>query len=79
MVVVILVSKKLRINPDNIATPIAASLGDLITLALLSWISDKLYRAVGEFNVQVLKVVVIISVLQLLQLILFSFLPLLSH
>ncbi|PIK53003.1 putative solute carrier family 41 member 1 [Apostichopus japonicus] len=47
MVVVILISRKLRINPDNIATPIAASLGDLITLALLSWISDKIYSAVG--------------------------------
>jgi len=43
MVAVILASRKLSINPDNVATPIAASLGDLITLALLSWISSILY------------------------------------
>ena len=30
------VSRKLNINPDNVATPIAASLGDLVTLAILA-------------------------------------------
>merc|ERR1711936_1328034 len=30
-------------GPDNIATPIAASLGDVVTLGLLAWISDVLY------------------------------------
>lgn len=43
MVGVILVSRQLNINPDNVATPIAASLGDLTTLALLSWIATWLY------------------------------------
>ena len=33
----ILVSHDKGINPDNVATPIAASLGDLVTLALLSY------------------------------------------
>ncbi|XP_022122376.2 solute carrier family 41 member 1 [Pieris rapae] len=47
MIGVIVVSKKLNINPDNVATPIAASLGDLTTLALLSWISSMLYRSLG--------------------------------
>lgn len=47
MIGVIVVSKKLNINPDNIATPIAASLGDLTTLALLSWIASLLYRTIG--------------------------------
>ncbi|KJH43684.1 divalent cation transporter [Dictyocaulus viviparus] len=36
MVVVIILSRKYNINPDNVATPIAASLGDLTTLAVLS-------------------------------------------
>jgi len=36
MVLVIAVSRRLGINPDNIATPVAAALGDLVTLALLS-------------------------------------------
>ncbi|KAM4794731.1 solute carrier family 41 member 1 [Rhinophrynus dorsalis] len=44
MIGVIIGSKKLGINPDNVATPIAASLGDLVTLALLSGISWGLYR-----------------------------------
>uniref|UniRef100_A0A669CMD8 Solute carrier family 41 member n=1 Tax=Oreochromis niloticus TaxID=8128 RepID=A0A669CMD8_ORENI len=38
MVAVIIGSRKVGINPDNVATPIAASLGDLITLSLLAGI-----------------------------------------
>lgn len=48
MVAIIVLSRKLRINPDNIATPIAASLGDLVTLALLSGISSFLHRCLGS-------------------------------
>ena len=47
MVAVIMVARKCNINPDNVATPIAASLGDLITLGLLSWIASLLYDARG--------------------------------
>ncbi|XP_014217145.1 solute carrier family 41 member 1-like [Copidosoma floridanum] len=47
MVAVILFSRQFNINPDNVATPIAASLGDLTTLALLSWISSLLYNFIG--------------------------------
>ncbi|XP_064489718.1 solute carrier family 41 member 3-like [Ornithodoros turicata] len=43
MTTVVIVSRKLGINPDNVAAPIAASLGDLTTLALLSTVSSKLY------------------------------------
>jgi len=43
MVVVIVSARKCRCNPDNIATPIAASLGDVVTLGLLAWISNILY------------------------------------
>ncbi|XP_071484764.1 solute carrier family 41 member 1-like [Diadema antillarum] len=48
MVGVILLSRKCKINPDNVATPIAASLGDLITLSLLAWISNVLFKAIGK-------------------------------
>ena len=48
MVAVILCSRKFNINPDNVATPIAASLGDLITLSLLAAVSTLLYNAIGE-------------------------------
>ncbi|XP_069571027.1 solute carrier family 41 member 1-like isoform X2 [Brachyistius frenatus] len=40
MVAVIIGSRKAGINPDNVATPIAASLGDLITLSLLAGVSS---------------------------------------
>ncbi|XP_021001191.1 solute carrier family 41 member 1 isoform X2 [Parasteatoda tepidariorum] len=43
MVGVVICSRKLHINPDNVATPIAASLGDLTTLSLLAGISYVLY------------------------------------
>ncbi|KAF5906145.1 solute carrier family 41 member 1, partial [Clarias magur] len=49
MIGVIIGSRKVGINPDNVATPIAASLGDLITLALLSGISTGLYQEL-EYN-----------------------------
>ncbi|XP_033823536.2 solute carrier family 41 member 2 [Periophthalmus magnuspinnatus] len=43
MVGVIIGSKRLGLNPDNIATPMAASFGDLITLALLACFSQWFY------------------------------------
>lgn len=50
MVGVIVGSKKTGVNPDNVATPIAASFGDLITLAILAWISQGLYKCLGGFR-----------------------------
>ena len=41
---VIIASKRLNINPDNVATPIAASLGDLVTLSILSGLGTFLYQ-----------------------------------
>jgi len=43
MVAVIAVSRRLGVDPDNIATPVAAALGDLVTLALLSAVASILY------------------------------------
>lgn len=48
MVGVIIGSKRTGINPDNIAAPIAASFGDLITLGLLAIISQRLFFCIGE-------------------------------
>lgn len=45
MVGVIVFSRYLRINPDNVATPIAASLGDLTTLGVLSLFGSAFLRA----------------------------------
>ncbi len=47
MVGVIVGSKKVGVNPDNIATPIAASLGDIITLGLLAVISQGFFYVMG--------------------------------
>lgn len=56
MVGVIVGSKKTGINPDNVATPIAASFGDLITLAILAWISQGLYKCLGRWTVTVIDI-----------------------
>ncbi|CAG5122129.1 unnamed protein product [Candidula unifasciata] len=48
MVVVVLLSRYFKINPDNVATPIAASLGDLVTLALLAWVANTLFIAIEK-------------------------------
>ena len=44
MIGVIITSNYFRINPDNVATPIAASLGDLVTLGLLSVLAQGFYN-----------------------------------
>ena len=49
MISVIVSSHWLGINPDNIATPIAASLGDLVTLSILAFTSRAVY-SIAEFN-----------------------------
>lgn len=43
MIGVVIVSHYFHINPDNVATPIAASLGDLVTLGLLSLLAQGFY------------------------------------
>jgi solute carrier family 41 len=43
-ILVIIISNKIGINPDNVATPIAAALGDVTTLALLGITGDYLYK-----------------------------------
>ncbi len=41
---IIIISKRLKINPDNIATPIASSLGDVVTLAILAGVGTFFYK-----------------------------------
>nr|CAD7256451.1 unnamed protein product [Timema shepardi] len=45
---VIVLSHWFHINPDNVATPIAASLGDITSLALLSWVATLLYEVIDK-------------------------------
>ena len=51
MIVVVICSHRASINPDNVATPIAASLGDLTTLTLLANISSMLYFTIDHIAV----------------------------
>ncbi|XP_036964002.1 solute carrier family 41 member 2-like isoform X3 [Acanthopagrus latus] len=50
MVGVIIGSHRLGINPDNVATPMAASFGDLITLALLACLSQWFYSLLELYS-----------------------------
>jgi len=50
MIIVIVASHKCKINPDNIATPIAASLGDLTTLAVLASIGGFLFKIIDNYT-----------------------------
>jgi len=58
MIGVILLAKRLKCNPDNVATPIAASLGDVTTLGLLAWIANLLYDEMVEQKQTALIVIV---------------------
>ncbi|CAG9760399.1 unnamed protein product [Ceutorhynchus assimilis] len=48
MIGVVIFSRQFNINPDNVATPIAASLGDLTTLAVLSYFASLFYRTIDS-------------------------------
>lgn len=45
MVAVISLSRRYSVNPDNVATPIAAALGDLVTLSLLAAVASVLHSS----------------------------------
>ncbi|XP_031628354.1 solute carrier family 41 member 2 isoform X2 [Contarinia nasturtii] len=44
LVAVILLSHQFHMNPDNLATPLAASIGDVVSLTVLSFIASTLYE-----------------------------------
>lgn len=48
LVAVILLSTKYKVNPDNMATPLAASIGDVVSISILSFITSLLFRNLGE-------------------------------
>ena len=47
MCTLVIMSRQLNVNPDNVAAPIAASLGDLLTLVLMGLIGSFLVRFEG--------------------------------
>lgn len=50
LVAVILLSNKYKVNPDNLATPLAASIGDVVSITMLSFITTVLFANLGELN-----------------------------
>lgn len=48
LVAVILLSYKFNLNPDNLATPLAASIGDVVSLTMLSFIASLLFHNLGK-------------------------------
>lgn len=48
LVAVIILSKKYKMNPDNLATPLAASIGDVVAISLLSFIASLLFQHLGK-------------------------------
>ncbi|XP_047203984.1 solute carrier family 41 member 1-like isoform X1 [Girardinichthys multiradiatus] len=65
MIGVIIGSRKVGINPDNVATPIAASLGDLITLSLLAGVSSTLYEYIEIWYLSPLVCLVFLALIPL--------------
>ncbi|XP_034051889.1 solute carrier family 41 member 3-like isoform X2 [Gymnodraco acuticeps] len=65
MIGVIIGSRKVGINPDNVATPIAASLGDLITLSLLATVSTVLYEYIDVWYLSPLVCVLFLALIPL--------------
>jgi solute carrier family 41 len=55
----VVLSRKFSINPDNIATPLAASLGDLVALALLGVVSS----ALGHYEDTILSTGIMVALL----------------
>uniref|UniRef100_A0A1I7YDK4 MgtE domain-containing protein n=1 Tax=Steinernema glaseri TaxID=37863 RepID=A0A1I7YDK4_9BILA len=63
MISVVLLSRRYNINPDNVATPIAASLGDLTTLAVLSLSGSYFLKAhLTESWLNVIVILVFLSI-----------------
>lgn len=52
LVAVILLSHRFRLNPDNCATPLAASIGDVVSLSVLSFIASTLFDNLGRHQIQ---------------------------
>lgn len=57
MIAVIMVAHRTRMNPDNLATPLAASIGDVVSVSVLSAIASQLYLYVTN-DVWILYVII---------------------
>lgn len=49
MVMVIYGSHKFKVNPDNVATPLAASIGDIVSNTVLAVTAQYMYEQIREY------------------------------
>ncbi|XP_046405802.1 solute carrier family 41 member 1 [Ischnura elegans] len=64
MIAVIVVSHKIKVNPDNVATPLAASFGDVVSISLLSNVASFLH-SFHETNYYILFIILAVYLLLL--------------
>ncbi|CAG8625827.1 11082_t:CDS:2, partial [Ambispora leptoticha] len=62
MCMLVILCRRFRINPDNIACPMASSLGDLLTLIILSVCGEFLLQYMETFTSTVLFILLAISI-----------------
>ena len=48
MIFIVLFARRFRLNPDNIATPVAGTIGDVLTLGILVGFSMLFYSALSK-------------------------------
>ncbi|KAK9890241.1 hypothetical protein WA026_010354 [Henosepilachna vigintioctopunctata] len=61
LIAVIFISQKMKLNPDNVATPLAASVGDVVSLMVLSTFATVLYK-IHESNTIILVVIIAVYI-----------------
>ncbi|XP_014609559.1 PREDICTED: solute carrier family 41 member 3-like [Polistes canadensis] len=59
MIAVIMISHKCKMNPDNLATPLAASVGDVVSISVLSRIASAFFLRLQQEQIWILYVVLI--------------------
>ncbi|CAG8778031.1 17764_t:CDS:2, partial [Acaulospora morrowiae] len=62
MCVLVILSRKLQINPDNIACPMASSLGDLLTLIILAVCGEFLLQYLHSWTSTIVFFVLMVSI-----------------
>lgn len=58
MVMVIYGSHKFKVNPDNVATPLAASIGDIVSNTVLAVTAQYMYEQIRKFHSNTCKLLV---------------------
>jgi len=48
MIAVILISYRFKMNPDNLATPLAASIGDVVSISILSIMASEFFSRINS-------------------------------